>query len=85
MQQNINKVINLFQSDLFFRKYVKSQNLPLLSSAKRKGSQLQKKLCFHIGQLAKTGMTWYFNAQKVQKTKHAKKVEEMKNCMEVEI
>ena len=44
-----------------------------------------KNLCFHIGQLAKTGMTWYLNAQRMQKTKHAKKVEEMKNCMEVEI
>ena len=44
-----------------------------------------KNLSFHDGQLAKTGMTWYFNAQRVQKTKHAKKVEEMKNCMEVEI
>ena len=31
-----------------------------------------KNLCFHIGQLAKTGITWYLNAQRMQKTRHAK-------------
>ena len=32
-----------------------------------------KNLCFHIGQLAKTGITWYLNAQRMQKNGTCKK------------